>query len=236
MRSGLFSAWRDRLCPRGRRTSYALHQLDVKLEPHVRKRRGFFVEAGGNDGLSQSNTLYFERYLGWRGLLVEAIPALAEKCRRNRPRCIVENCALVSAGHAAPTVDMQYCNLMSLVKGSRPDMREEERHLEHGRQFLRADESVQTVTVPAKTLSRVLDEHGITRVDLLSLDVEGYEPEVLAGLDLARHRPAHLLVEVRDRAAIEKLLAPWYRTVAVLTQTPDYQDVLYGLAGAGSAR
>ena len=94
------------------RISFALNALDLQLAGKVRKRRGFFVEAGANDGVSQSNTLYFERYLGWRGLLIEPIPELWEKCRRNRPKAIVEKCALVSLNYPEREIDMRYCNLL----------------------------------------------------------------------------------------------------------------------------
>ena len=230
MFESLITRARERFCPRNRRTSFALNQLDVKLEPHIHWRGGVFVEAGGNDGVTQSNTLYFEKYLGWRGLLVEAIPALAEKCKTNRPHCAVENCALVSRSYARPTIDMQYCNLMSMVKGSLANATEEARCLEHGSQWLRAGETSHTLTVPAKTLSRVLDEHGIRKVDLLSLDVEGYETEVLSGVDFERHQPSYLLVEVHDRSAVDPIISPWYREIAVLTRYSDYEDILYGVA------
>ena len=75
--------------------SYALNQLDLKLLPYLGEQPGIFIEAGGNDGISQSNTLYFERHHQWRGILVEGIPDLAEKCLANRPRAWVENCDLV---------------------------------------------------------------------------------------------------------------------------------------------
>ena len=54
---------------------YGLIELDRQLLPHLDKRKGFFIEAGANDGVTQSNTLFFERHRGWRGLLVEPIPA-----------------------------------------------------------------------------------------------------------------------------------------------------------------
>ena len=213
--------------PRPARKSHALHQLDLKLESYLNKRGGFFVEAGANDGARQNNTLYFEENLGWTGLLIEAIPSLADACRRNRPRCLVENCALVSAQYPSPTIEMDYLNLMSLVKDSLPGTEARQRHYAKAIHSMAADEPRYTVTVPARTLSQVLDAHGITHIDLLSLDVEGYEPEVLRGLDLARHRPDWLLIEVRDRPVVERLLAPYYRPVAVLQQNETHDDILY---------
>src|SRR6516225_8771930 len=63
----------------------ALNGLDKKLNAHIDIRNGFFVEAGANDGLAQSNTYWFEQFRGWRGLLIEAVPEKAAACRRNRP-------------------------------------------------------------------------------------------------------------------------------------------------------
>jgi hypothetical protein len=82
--------------------------------------------------------------------------------------------------------------------------------------------------VPARTLSAVLDEQGISRpIDLLSLDVEGAEAAALRGLDFARHAPRFICVEVRDRPVIEALLNPRYRLLEVLTDLGSHQDLLY---------
>ena len=40
----------------------------------AKKRDGFFIEAGAHDGVEASNTLYLEKKMGWRGLLVEPNP------------------------------------------------------------------------------------------------------------------------------------------------------------------
>jgi hypothetical protein len=68
--------------------SFALNQLDLKLRPHLNLHGGFFIEAGANDGVNQSNTLYFEKNLNWKGILIEPIPELAQQCKENRPDCI----------------------------------------------------------------------------------------------------------------------------------------------------
>ena len=70
------SPWRRRLCEAvgiRRYSRLALDGLDAKLEQHLDFDGGFFVEAGANDGLTQSNTYYFERWRGWRGLLVTVL-------------------------------------------------------------------------------------------------------------------------------------------------------------------
>lgn len=204
-----------------REPSFGLHGLDRKLLPWLDSRDGFFIEAGANNGVTFSNTLLFERFHNWRGLLIEPIPELAARCRENRPNCIVENCALVAAESPRREVEMRYCNMMSIVKGA---MQSEEGDAEHIRKGcdVQKIESYE-LTVPARPLSEVLDQHGIAKVDFFSLDVEGYELEALRGLDFARHAPRFLLVECRDRAAIEQFLGSRYEAVAELS----HHDVLF---------
>ena len=36
--------------------AFGLDQLDLKLALHLKSTRGFYVEAGANDGVTQSNT------------------------------------------------------------------------------------------------------------------------------------------------------------------------------------
>lgn len=211
------------------RQSFAVNDLDKKIEPFVGRKRGTFIEAGANNGLSQSNSLYFERYFGWTGLLVEPVPCLAAECRRNRQTCIVENVALVDRHYPKDTIEITYCGLMSSTQGAFATSEERTRHIERGRKFLGDAVQVYDAVVPASTLSSLLDKHGIIDVDLLTLDVEGYELQAIGGLDLARHRPKFLLIEVRhcQREAIESRICPYYQPVAVLSFVKDYSDILY---------
>lgn len=50
---------------------------------------GIFVEIGAQDGVSWSNTLFFERMFDWRGVLIEAQPDNAKKLiTANRQRTV----------------------------------------------------------------------------------------------------------------------------------------------------
>ena len=170
--------WKDALCEK----SYSLNELDIKLKPYLSFKRGYFIEAGANDGVNQSNTLFYEKYRRWTGLLIEPIPQRAAECRRNRPRCAVENCALVSFDYPRDTIEMRYCNLMSLVKGA---MREESADLDHIRRGCEVQGiSSYELTVPARTLTSVLDQYRPPAIDFFSLDVEGFELEVAQGVGL----------------------------------------------------
>jgi FkbM family methyltransferase len=172
----------------------ALHEMDRKLDAIVDRDGGFFVEAGGHDGYTQSNTYYLERFRCWRGMLVEPMVEMAAEARRNRPASTVFQCALVPLDHADGQVEMEFGDLFSTVRATRGEDASSWVHngLVLGWRDHRSE------CVPARALSDLLDELGAPEVDLLSLDVEGYEPEALRGLDLARHAPRWILVEMHD--------------------------------------
>src|SRR5688572_14299593 len=196
--------------------SFGLNDLDLKLKPYLDFEGGFFIEAGANDGLRQSNTCYFEKYRGWRGLLIEPIPRKARRCRRNRPNSIVEQCALVSFDFPQPTLQLRFCNLMSVVKGGMKSEAEELDHIRQGAQLQRIKKTSE-LTVRARTLTSILDQHRVSKIDFFSLDVEGYELNVLRGLDFDRYRPTLMLIEARYRAEIEDYIGKWYDPTAELS-------------------
>ncbi|HTW42867.1 MAG TPA: FkbM family methyltransferase [Solirubrobacteraceae bacterium] len=171
----------------------ALHELDFKLNAIIDRDGGFYVEAGGHDGFTQSNTYWLERFRGWRGVLVEPMPELAAEARLSRPAATVFQCALVAADEPRATLRMRFGDLMSMVDGAR------ESHWPALGTVLGWRDPYE-LDVPARTLSSLLDEIGAPEVDLLSLDVEGFEGPALRGLDLARHAPRYVLVELHDRA------------------------------------
>ncbi len=199
--------------------------IDRELEKHLNFTSGFFIEAGANDGYSQSNTYYLERFKGWRGVLVEGMPELFQKCKKERPRSKVYHCALVSNTCTDKFIEMRYANLMSLVKGAMKNQEMEDRHIEDGLRVKRLP-ATYTVQVPARTLESILDEQpDLPQIDLLSLDVEGYELEVLQGMNLARYKPRYILVEARFFDAINEFLSTEYEMVAKMS----HHDFLYHL-------
>jgi FkbM family methyltransferase len=203
----------------------SLNDLDNKLAKYLEFRDGFFIEVGANDGYLQSNTYYLEKVLGWQGVLVEAIPELYERCRKQRKKAHVYNCALVAKDYEESTIEINFANLMSVVEGARKTFDEQSKHIADGIRLQKLAKSY-TVRVPARTLESILD--GLPyplKIDFFSLDVEGYELSVLKGLNLEKYSPKYILIEATFFDEVNSFLADRYELIEKMS----YHDYLYRL-------
>lgn len=201
-----------------------LYDLDRKLEKYLNFSSGFFIEVGGNDGYSQSNTYYLENFLEWRGILVEGIPELYDQCKKERGKSSVYNCALVSNDFPDTHIEMHYAGLMSVVENSLRTSKNQEQHLSEALRLQPV--KAYTTKVRAVTLESILDDFpNLPTINFLSLDVEGYELEVLKGMNIIKYKPQYILVEARYLEEIELFLSPYYEMIEKLS----FHDYLYEL-------
>lgn len=65
------------------------------------------------------------------------------------------------------------------------------------------------IQVPSITLDKLLDANGVTKIDFMTMDIEGAEPMALAGLDIERFQPELVCIEskVKNRELILKYFA-----------------------------
>ncbi|XP_045117881.1 protein Star-like isoform X2 [Portunus trituberculatus] len=169
-----------------------LHERIVRL---LGKRPpGFFVEAGALDGEYLSNTLHLEKVYGWTGLLVEPNPnAFKHLLKKNRRAWSSNTCLAITPypklvdtrANAATTQALWVIRGSSfLMEAGGPDQQYQ------GRVY---DSSYATVQCfPLVSYLRALN---ITKVDLLSLDVEGAEQRIMDTLPWNSLEISFLLLE-----------------------------------------
>jgi FkbM family methyltransferase len=143
--------------------------------------------------------------LKWKGLLIEAVPALYEKCKRLRKRSFVIQGALVSKDYNKKTLKIFYANLMSAAEGAmKPKALNE--HIKQGIkcQGIKRPYSFEANAI---TLKEALSHTKFPKIDFMSLDLEGYEIEALRGFDFTIHRPHYILIEVHDPKLVDSFFS-----------------------------
>jgi FkbM family methyltransferase len=188
----------------------ALNNLDRQLEEYCNYSNGYYVELGANDGITQSNSFYFEKKKQWKGVLIEPSPNNYLKCRKNRDPSNKFFCnACVSFDYNQEYVEMVYANLMTISKNIEKDLDSESAFLNRSLKYLNKYEDHFTFGAKAKTLTDILKTANSPNIiDFLSLDVEGSEMEVLKGLDFASYKFHYLLIESRSLEILKEFLLP----------------------------
>lgn len=119
---------------------------------------GIFVETGAHDGIVDSTTLFFEKCLGWAGVLIEPHPVVWPLLvRAPRARSIKRQAAICERNGTTTIEARAWTGAKTRLANGQPELR-----------------------VPCAPLSQLLNRVSAVRrtgrVDLLSLDVEGAEP------------------------------------------------------------
>ena len=187
----------------------SINNLDKKIEGYVNYNNGYFVELGANDGISQSNSYYFEKYREWNGILIEPIPHNYLMCLKNRSKKTQVFCnACVSFDYKEKFVEIIYSNLMSTSLGLETDLSNAENHTLSGKQFLKDHEDNFKFGAVANQLNNILlKANAPKQIDFLSLDVEGAEIEVLKGINHNEYRFKFICIESRNRQKITNYLS-----------------------------
>lgn len=166
------------------------------------KENGFFIEVGAFDGIHLSNSYSFELE-GWTGICIEP-GQYFEACKKNRPNSICINAACVGSNEIKEvTFYEEELGLLSSVEMSsekKEDIikRYDNRKLEFS--------GFRERKIKAQTLNNILEKYNITKIDFITIDVEGAEIEVLKGFDLKKHKPKVVILEANDEEHKKELI------------------------------
>ena len=206
--------------------SFSNHGDDIKMLKYLGHiDKGLFIEAGANNGTEQSNTKLYESELGWTGLLVEPNIHKYKDCVKTRHNSKVENYALVSPSHGKDTIKgfFQSDDHGDSLCGRVVDTGYES--YKHDERWFGKGEPIE---VPCITLSELLVKHDIKGSDVhfFSLDIEGYEPYALEGLDLTINRPLYMLIEMDEGLHHQSFGSNWhFETLVKMLADHEYEFV-----------
>lgn len=154
-------------------------------------QQGFFVDIGAHDGVSFSNSLFFERCLSWDGICFEPNPVLFSKCKTNR-KCLSENaCVSSRSGEVFFVLLPEPLECLGGIEEFFSDAHAQRINDALG-QF---GGSAVRIQVKSIVLTDYLVSKEIKEVDLLLVDVEGAEMEILKSIDYSRINIKSICVE-----------------------------------------
>lgn len=122
----------------------------------LQNQKGFYVESGANAAWRVSNTAFLDYCLGWKGLCIEPTIQYHDQLRNERSCELVTNCLSDVEGEI-----ISLAGEMSGVAGDRAG----------------------AINVTCRRLDNLLRERNIYKVDLWSVDVDGYETKIMGGMD-----------------------------------------------------
>ncbi len=147
------------------------------------KRGGVFLDIGAYDGATGSNTLFFEAFRGWTGLMVEPSPTYAAAARACRNAPLAQVAIAPTDGEAEFLhITSGYTQMSGLAGSYDSKLRAQ----------VEADSRYEgeTIAVKTRTLASLIDEYAPGAIDLISLDIEGGEVAALSAFDFAKY-PVH---------------------------------------------
>lgn len=145
------------------------------------KKNGVFIDIGAHDGITYSNTYFFEKELGWKGICFEPIKTLFEELITNRSCICINKCVGLTQGVVQFIEAKGYSQALSGMVATYHPL-----HLKRlQREIAAYGGSFDIITVDACAFNKTLTEHSIFEVDFLSIDTEGGELEILQSIDFA---------------------------------------------------
>jgi FkbM family methyltransferase len=187
------------------------------------ERGGVFVDVGANHYQEGNNSYYLETALDWSGVAVEPQIRFADGYKQSRPRTTFVPLFVSDVGDADATL------WVPTRRGNAPTA-------SGSREFAQMYGPVVAQQVKTITMDTLLERLDIRRFDFLSMDIEQFEPQALAGFSITRFAPRLVGIEAHD-PVMQQLLEYFSRHGYVLIgKYLDVDDDNFWFAPAGLVR
>lgn len=156
---------------------------DAFLDQHVfgGKRNGIFVDIGAHDGVTFSNTYFFEKERGWQGICIEPNPTVFTQLEQNRS-AICLNAGIADKAGSMDFLQVEGAGNAEMFSGLMKKY--DKRHLARiEKEVKQRQGSKQIITVETLLLPNLIKQYGITKIDYLTIDTEGGEFDILKTFD-----------------------------------------------------
>lgn len=172
--------------------SYSQFLEDIILYHLLKgKQSGIYVDIGANDPLHLNNTHFFYKK-GWRGINIEPNPILLDKFKLIRPEDININVGVGESNGILPFYILEDDTISSF------NYKFAVKNAKNFNSRIVAKKNIEILTIKS-ILNEYLKDNAI---DFMSIDVEGYDLEVLKGNDWIKFRPKIVLVESNRQGSL----------------------------------
>ena len=162
-------------------------------------REVFFIQIGACDGVRTDPIHQYIVRDGWSGVLVEPVGYLFKRLQATYAG--MEQLTLVNAAIAATNETRAFWFLRASEDAELPEYYDELGSFypdvvrKHAASIPNLEHYLVSEDVRCLTLNTLLRDHGVTRIDLMLIDTEGYDFEVIKLIDFTHDRPTRILYE-----------------------------------------
>ena len=178
------------------------------------KKNGIFVDIGAHDGVSLSNSYFFEKELNWNGLCIEPIPYLFEKLDKNRNCVKVQGCSWNENSIKKFRLIKGYPEMLSgIIDTYDPN------HLSRIEyECKNMGGSYEDIDVICYDTNELLRKNNFFNIDFLTIDTEGSELEILKNINFDIFNIKIIVVEnnYNDNKLIDFLYSKNYNLDSIL--------------------
>lgn len=158
-------------------SQYGQDKYVDKVLHHLRD--GVFVDIGANDGISYSNSYFFEKELAWTGIAVEPSPRAFGELVRNRECQFFNGCISNYDG----TTPFWYLSGKPQMLSGIPNNYDVKHKRRIDMTIRQHGGEKEELMLPCLTLNSLLRKYNISRLNFLSIDTEGGEYAILEAFD-----------------------------------------------------